>query len=80
MLTKHFRSELFDDSGNIVNLNVRKEMYICEIFLIMYKNENYVCKGLTGLFICVVVKSVFIKFIKKYPRGRKFIHELIHDQ
>ena len=55
-------------------------MYICEIFLIMYKNENYVCKRLTCLFLCVVVKSIFIKFIKKYPRGRKFIHELVHGQ
>jgi hypothetical protein len=40
---------------NIVNINVKKERYLCEIFLIMYKNENCVCKGLTFLFICVVV-------------------------
>ena len=47
---------------NIVNINMKKEMYLCDIFLIMYKNENCVCKGLTFLFICVV-KSFFIKFI-----------------
>ena len=41
---------------NIVNINVKKEMYLCE-------NENCVCKGLTFLFICVVIKSIFIKFI-----------------
>jgi len=49
--------------SNIVNINVKKEMYLCDICLIMYKNENCVCKGLTFLFICVVVKSIFIKFI-----------------
>ena len=48
---------------NIVNINVKNEMYLCEIFLIMYKKENCVCKGLTFLFICVVVKLFFIKFI-----------------
>ena len=49
--------------SNIVNINVKNEMYLCEIFLIMYKKENCVCKGLTFLFICVVVKLFFIKFI-----------------
>ena len=54
---------IFSVQSSIVNINVRKEMYLCEIFLIMYKNENCVCKGLTFLFIYVVVKSIFIKFI-----------------
>ena len=49
--------------SNIVNINVKNEMYLCEIFLIMYKKENCVCKGLTFLFICVVVKLFFRKFI-----------------
>lgn len=49
--------------SNIVNINVKNEMYLCEIFLIMYKKENCVCKGLTFLFICVVAKLFFIKFI-----------------
>jgi hypothetical protein len=26
--------------SNIVNINVKNEMYLCEIFLIMYKKEN----------------------------------------
>ena len=49
--------------SNIVNINVRNEMYLCTIFLIIYKNENCVGKGLTFLFICVVVRSIYIKFI-----------------
>ena len=61
--------------NNIVNINVKNEMYLCEIFLIMYKKENCVCKGLTFLFICVVVKLFFYKIYKHYPCGRKFIQE-----
>jgi hypothetical protein len=41
----------------------KKQKDLCEIFLIIYKKENCVCKGLTFLFICVVVKLFFIKFI-----------------
>ena len=68
---------------NIVNINVKKEMYLCDIFLIMYKNETCVCKGLTFFFICVVVKSFFYKIYKHYPCqacGRKFIHERVQGQ
>jgi high-affinity Fe2+/Pb2+ permease len=48
---------------NIVNINVKNEMYLYEILLIMYKKGNCVCKGLNFLFICVVVKLFFFKFI-----------------
>jgi hypothetical protein len=57
--------------SNIVNINVKNEMYFCEIFLIMYKKENCVCKGLTFLFICVVIDLV-------PARGWTFYHVCIN--
>ena len=65
---------------NIVNINVKNEMYLCEIFLIMYKKENCVCKGLTFLFIYVCCKVIFYKIYKHYPCGRMFIQERVQGQ
>jgi hypothetical protein len=35
--------------SNIIKINMKNEMYLCEIFLIMYKKEKCVCKDLTFL-------------------------------